>query len=149
LSGAPRSSLRRAGLLDCCREFLWLPWLLEDSCDAELAGLLEQWRRLTLTGRHDDWGGCVARPVPEFTKKLDAIHIRHLEVQHDRIKWFQAAQDLQRPTPVLRLMEFVLPAGKGQPCNLPNETPNPRRSAGACVRARLGGPRVPAYGTWE
>jgi hypothetical protein len=60
--------------------------------------------------------------LPEHAEELDAVHIRHLEIQHDRIEGAAGTgKERKRCHTVLRLDELVLPRREGQRSHLPDQ----------------------------
>jgi len=64
----------------------------------------------------------MARAVTQLAEKFHPVHVGHLEIQNDGVERLTGTgQDLQCLATVLCLVEFVLPGGKGEPGDLPNE----------------------------
>ena len=62
------------------------------------------------------------RALTERLDELDAIHLRHPKVQHDRVEGLQGpVQELESVAPVLRLHQVMQRGREGQPSDAPDQ----------------------------
>jgi hypothetical protein len=97
------------------RELLGLPRLLHHSGHAEAPSLPEQGRVFTLAAGDHDWGMRMRGPQPHCSDELDAVHARHLAIQHDYVEGLRGKRELgEGAIARLGLLDLELRPGKAR-----------------------------------